>query len=145
MVDFGALFSDLITAETRMWNAVDRRLHADHGLELGQYEVLRIIGSTPDCRVYDIAVDLDVTVGAASKAVDRLQALRWCRRRPNAADRRSSLVLLTANGRRVLEAAEPTVRDEVASILGKIASRTALEHTAQTLAAVRTAVSRHAK
>ena len=56
------------------------------------------------CRVQDIADDLCITVGAASKLVDRLETDDLARRAANPGDRRSSLISFTEQGRRVHDA-----------------------------------------
>jgi MarR family transcriptional regulator, multiple antibiotic resistance protein MarR len=107
------VFADLVRFETRLYNALERRLRDEHGLTAGQFEFLRIIGGRDDCRVNDLALDVAITVGATSKAVDRLEAAGWVSRRPNPANRRSSLLGLTAAGRQRLDAATPTVEEEL--------------------------------
>lgn len=84
---------------------------------LGRFQVLRALAlRTADgsgCRVNDIAEDLLVTVGGVSKLVDRLENAGFCCRRANPADRRSSLLELTDDGRRLLGDAVQTVEDEL--------------------------------
>jgi MarR family transcriptional regulator, multiple antibiotic resistance protein MarR len=70
-------------------------------LSTGQFEFLRIIGGRDDCRVHDLAHEVAITVGATSKAVDRLEVRGWVSRRPNPENRRSSLLGLTAMGHRL--------------------------------------------
>jgi DNA-binding MarR family transcriptional regulator len=67
--------------------------------------VLRFIELTDDCRVGDIARELVITVGAASKSVDRLESSGWVVRLPNPRYRRSSLLELTDAGPALLAAA----------------------------------------
>jgi DNA-binding MarR family transcriptional regulator len=113
MADLLELFTDLVRVETRLYNGIDARLRDEHDVSLGQCEIMRIIAGRDTCRVYDIAHELGITVGATSKAVDRLEAAGRCRRLANPEDRRSSLLQLTAAGRRVLSAAIPTLEREV--------------------------------
>lgn len=108
MTDLTTLFTDLVRAETRLYNLVDARIRAEHDMTLGILQFLRIISRRPNCRVYDIAHEVDITVGATSKAVDRIEARGWCRRLANPDDRRSSLLVLTAAGERALADATPT-------------------------------------
>ena len=114
MTDLTSLFIDLVRAETRLYNRVDARLRADHDMPLGTWEFLQIIERRPDCRVQDIAQEIDITVGATSKAVDRIEARGWCRREANPGDRRSSLLVLTDAGRAALAAATPVVDAAIA-------------------------------
>ncbi|MEV6350698.1 MarR family winged helix-turn-helix transcriptional regulator [Actinoplanes sp. NPDC051851] len=116
MTDLTALFNDLVRTETRLYNTVDARLRAEHGLPLGSLEVLQIIGGRPHCRVQDVAHEVGITVGATSKAVDRLEARGWCRRAANPDDRRSSLLVLTPAGREVLDTATPSLEAVLAEL-----------------------------
>lgn len=131
------VFADLVRYETRLYTALSERLRAGHGLTIGQFEFLRVIGDRNDCRVNDLAHDIAITVGATSKAVDRLEAAGWVRRRPNPANRRSSLLALTPAGRRLLEAAAPTVTDELRTWLAGPLTGRSLGQLATSLARLR--------
>lgn len=134
------IFSDLVRAETRLFNQVDARLRAAHeGLLLGQFQMLDLIATTPECRVSDIVGSMDIAVGTASKAVDRLEAAGLCRRASNPHDRRSSILELTASGERVHGAATPTVEAAIAERLQGIAADD-LATTARVLGRLRTAL-----
>jgi DNA-binding MarR family transcriptional regulator len=138
--DLTALFENLVRVETRLYNAVDDRLRSTHGMSVGQYELLRIIGSRESCRVLDIVREVAITVGAASKAVDRLEAAGWCRRSANPDDRRSSLLALTAAGERLLAEAAPTFEAELAARLVGPVTRAALDRLTASLATLRIAL-----
>lgn len=99
------MFDDLVRLETILWNVLDARLREESGVPLGSFDIMRVIGRTPRCRVYDIANALHITVGGASQAVDRLERRGHCVRRPNPEDRRSSIVELTPDGRTLLTGA----------------------------------------
>ncbi|WP_189704821.1 MarR family winged helix-turn-helix transcriptional regulator, partial [Streptomyces anandii] len=131
------IFTDLVRVETRLYNAVNARLRTERGLGLGQFEILEIIDRVPQCRVLDIAGELAITVGAVSKAVDRLVAAGWCRRAAHPHDRRSSTLHLTPEGKKQLTASRPVVEDELASLTAAL-SPGDLTRTASTLAALRT-------
>jgi MarR family transcriptional regulator, multiple antibiotic resistance protein MarR len=131
------VFADLVRYETRLYTALSERLRAGHGLTIGQFEFLRVIGDRNDCRVNDLAHDIAITVGATSKAVDRLEAAGWVRRRPNPANRRSSLLALTPAGRRLLEAAAPTVTAELRTWLAGPLTGRSLGQLATSLARLR--------
>ncbi|MYS06924.1 MarR family transcriptional regulator [Streptomyces sp. SID6041] len=110
------LFLDLVRVETRLYNAVGARLRAETDLTLGQFEILQIIDRVDGCRVLDIVGDLAITVGAVSKAVDRLAAGGWCVRAAHPQDRRSSVLRLTAEGEKALTAARPVVETTLATL-----------------------------
>src|SRR6516225_5736882 len=100
--DLRPLFNDVIRFEIELWNAVDARLKSELDLPLTHYEPMSVMDRLPGCRVYDIAHELGITTGGTSKLVDRIEAIGYCRRLPNPADRRSSLLELTPEGRRML-------------------------------------------
>ena len=47
----------------------------------------------------DLSAEFAIGIGSTSKVVDRREARGWVERRPNPADRRSSLLALTDDGR----------------------------------------------
>lgn len=121
-------FTSLVRCETRLYNAVGQRLRSAHGLGAGQFELLRFIRDHVDARVADLAAEFAIGVGVTSKAVDRLEAEGWVVRRPNPANRRSSLLVLTDRGEQLVAVAEHTFAQEIARHLasaltpGEIAS-----------------------
>ncbi len=137
MTDLTALFTDLVRLETRLYNALDARLKAEHDLPLGQFEFLRFIASRDSARVFDLAGEMAITVGATSKAVDRLESAGRIRRTANPADRRSSLVEITAAGRRALETATPTVEAELQTWIGSVLPASVLDQLATNLSMLR--------
>jgi MarR family multiple antibiotic resistance transcriptional regulator len=138
--DLAQVFSDLVRYETRLYNVLGERLRAKHGLTISQFEFLRIIGGRDSCRVNDLAKEIAITVGATSKAVDRLEAARWVSRRPNPDNRRSSLLVLTAAGRRLLTAATPTFENELRVWLADPMSARSFDQLATTIARLRQTV-----
>jgi DNA-binding MarR family transcriptional regulator len=130
------IFSDLVRVETRLYNGVSARLREEAGVSLGQFEFLEIIDRIPGCRVLDLVNEVAITVGAVSKAVDRLVAAGFCMRTPHPQDRRSSVLQLTRQGAQVLAAARPVVEDELAERMAGISSAD-LSRIATTLATLR--------
>lgn len=137
--DLRQLFDDLVRFETLLWNALDRRLHDDCRLSLGSLNVMMVIATTADCRVYDIASSLAITVGGASQAVDRLEAAGSCERRPNPADRRSSIIALTAQGQDLLATGGEVFDAELEQRLRGPLSASALTQLGRALATLRLA------
>ncbi|MFD7688341.1 MarR family winged helix-turn-helix transcriptional regulator [Streptomyces sp. NPDC059781] len=131
-----SIFTDLVRVETRLYNAVNARLRAERGLGLGQFEFLEIIDRVPGCRVLDIVGELAITVGAVSKAVDRLVAAGWCLRVAHPQDRRSSVLRLTPEGEEQLAASRPVVESELVSLTGVVPPDD-LTRVASALAALR--------
>jgi DNA-binding MarR family transcriptional regulator len=137
--DLRQLFNDLIRFEIELWNAVDARLKSEFELPLTHFEPMTVIDRLPGCRVYDIASELGITTGGASKLVDRIEAGGYCRRLPNPADRRSSLLELTPEGRRLLAEAGAAFDEELQRWLGAAMPERTLRQFAGTLARLRTA------
>ncbi|MFF4340095.1 MarR family winged helix-turn-helix transcriptional regulator [Kitasatospora sp. NPDC001540] len=129
-------FVDLVRVETRLYNAVNARLRAQRGLGLGQFEFLEIIDRVPGCRVLDLVAEVAITVGAVSKAVDRLVEAGWCERVAHPEDRRSSILRLTPEGEAQLAAARPVVEAETAALTASVPPEE-LARLATTLAALR--------
>ena len=136
-IDLPALFGDLVRLETDLWNRVDARIGEQHGFPLAWMEVMRVISTTPGCRVLDVAEALFITVGGASKVVDKVENAGWCRRLPNPDDGRSQLLELTAGGRRVLKAADRTFADVLEVYLGEAAPPAELIRFSGTLGRLR--------
>jgi len=103
------LFSDLVFVQLRMVDLVERRLREDGAPQVSSYLPLLAVSSLEAARVQDVARELGVSVGGASKAVDRLEHAGWVKRKPHPKDRRSATVSLTAAGRRQLAKAGASV------------------------------------
>jgi DNA-binding MarR family transcriptional regulator len=133
-----AFFEDLVRAETRLYNALNDRLRERHGIVTSQFEFLRFVREHPGARVADLATWFAVGIGAMSKGADRLERQGWIARQPNPADRRSSLLVLTEDGERLLDAAQRGFDERLAELLGPVFSDTdALPAAAQVLARLR--------
>lgn len=133
------VFDDLVRFETVLWARLDVRLREECGIGVGSFNALLVIESTEHCRVFDIAAAVEITVGGASQAVDRLEAAGQCRRVPNPSDRRSSIVELTPAGQAMLTRAGDVFDDELARLLGAPLTATALRQLGRTLATLRSA------
>jgi DNA-binding MarR family transcriptional regulator len=139
MADLKKLFFELVRCETEIWNAVDARLRAEHGLPLSRFEPMQLIGTRTSCRVYDIAETLSLTTGGTSKLVDAIEASGYCRRRPNPDDRRSSIIELTADGKRLLARATRTFERELEDRIGSLLSDRSLQQFTSVLIRLRDA------
>ena len=101
------LFDALVRSETFAWRHVETTLRVDDDISLVELTTLRAVSSVgPQARVTDLVQRLGISVGAASKAVDRLEAAGLARRSPAPEDRRSSLIAVTDDGAAVLAAGE---------------------------------------
>lgn len=93
-------FELLVRYETALWNHVDAHVRARTTHSLSTLWALRVVHRHPGtCRVHEVRHDLGITVGAASKLVDRLERDGLVARAPNPADGRSSVITLTTAGR----------------------------------------------
>jgi DNA-binding MarR family transcriptional regulator len=139
MADLKNVFSELIRFETELWNAVDARLRSEHDLPLSWFEPMQVMSKCHTCRVLDIRQDLSITVGGASKLVDRIEAAGLCHRLAHPDDRRSRIIALTPAGRRLLARASSSFEDELQMRLGTAVPGRALDQFAATLLKLRAA------
>jgi DNA-binding MarR family transcriptional regulator len=121
-LDHAVLFERIVRLQVDLFDAVDTRLRRELDLLLIALLPMRIVAAHPGCRVQDVADGLGISVGGASKSADRLERSGWVRRVDNPSDRRSSMLELTAAGKRMVAAGSAIVREEmdarVAPILG---------------------------
>ncbi|PUB25945.1 DNA-binding MarR family transcriptional regulator [Promicromonospora sp. AC04] len=119
MTDYIGFLTSLVRFETTLWNTVDRELVRRTGVTLARFEALRVVRTRgSDCRVNEIAADLDITIGAASKLVDRLERDELAVRRPNPHDGRSSLIALTPEGDGRFQGVSDALAEILAELLG---------------------------
>jgi len=113
-------FDALVRYEVALWSAVDQELGRQDQIRLGELHALRVVGRYDgQARVQDLSGDIGITVGAASKLVDRLERDGLAARRPNPANRRSSLITLTATGQQALVSATDVCSSAVARAVGE--------------------------
>ena len=141
-VDLGTVFTDLVRAETRLYNVVAEHVKAEAGVGAGHFELLRYVRDHPDARVADLASAFAIGVGTTSKIVDRLEKEGWMERRPNPANRRSSLLALTPAGEAVVSRAEPAWQAAIQEILGGAIASDELAALSLTLGALRSDLER---
>jgi DNA-binding MarR family transcriptional regulator len=137
-------FDDLVRFETELWNGIDATMQRECGVTLGTFNVLLVISNTAGCRVNDLAAALSITVGGSSQAVDRIEARGLLERKPNPANRRSSLLALTASGLRTLETASDVFDAELEAWFAEPLSPAAVDRLSKDLATLRAAAERRA-
>lgn len=121
----------LVRYETALWNHVDRRLRAAGSPPAGTLWALRSVRRHDGaCRVHELSHDLQITIGAASKLVDRLERDGLAVRGVNPADARSSLVTLTPDGVTAHDLGVDVVR---ATMDGHLVDVTGLDALTETL------------
>jgi len=141
-VALDTVFTDLVRVETRLYNAVADRLRVESGIGAGYFELLRYVRDHSDARVADLAAAFAIGVGATSKIVDRVEKEGWLARRPNPANRRSSLLALTAAGEAVVSRAEPAWQAAIEDLLGGSVTPGELKTLSRTLRALRSDLER---
>ena len=108
-----SLFTALIHTEMGAWNAVESALsEAGNTLTLGRFLVLRTVRDTPACRIQEVAASQGITLGAASRLVDRLHRDGLVHRTPCEHDRRAIILTVTEEGLAHLEKACMIVETE---------------------------------
>jgi DNA-binding MarR family transcriptional regulator len=140
MADLPALFADLVRLEIELWDAVEARLRAELGVGLGTAQTLAVVASVQDCRVHDIVSALSITVGGASKTVDRLERNGLVARRPHPSDRRSSVIVLTRAGTATHAKAQRLIATELEARLGGVLSDRVLDQLHRAIAKLRAAL-----
>jgi DNA-binding MarR family transcriptional regulator len=92
--------------------------------------------------VADLASAFAIGVGTTSKIADRLEKEGWLERRPNPANRHSSLLALTPAGESVVSRAEPVWQAAIQEILGGAVTPEELTALSLTLGALRSDLER---
>ena len=118
-----SLFTALIRTEMGAWNAVESALsEAGNALTLGRFLVLRTVRDTPACRIQEVAASQGITLGAASRLVDRLHRDGLLHRTPCEHDRRATILTVTDTGMTHLASAEAIVTAEQERLLAPLSS-----------------------
>jgi DNA-binding MarR family transcriptional regulator len=117
---------------------VELQLRESHNLLLSWFEPMQVIERTDDCRVANIVIELSISVGGASKLVDRIEAAGFCRRRSDSGDGRSSIIELTSAGRKILAHAGKTFVNTLDTKIGSTISEDALAQFTETIRQFRT-------
>ena len=113
-------FDALVRYEVALWSTVDQELGRQGQISLGQLHALRVVDRYGGrARVQNLSADIGITVGAASKLMDRLERDGLATRSPNPANRRSSLIALTPAGRKALDSAMEVFGNAVARAVGE--------------------------
>ena len=108
-----SLFTALVGAELRVWNSLEAALtEAGNPLSLGRFLVLRTGRDTRACRIQEVAESQGITLGAASRLVDRLHRDGLLHRTPCEHDRRAIILTVTDAGIDHLASAETIVAAE---------------------------------
>ena len=84
-------------------------MEAQRGLSLSWYDVLLSLyrAPAPGLRMHDLAEAVVLSRTRVSRVVDDMEAAELVQRRPNPADGRSTIVVVTRKGRTAFRAAAP--------------------------------------
>ncbi|GAA3853639.1 hypothetical protein GCM10023084_04860 [Streptomyces lacrimifluminis] len=137
--DLKLLYRELISLEIELWDGIEGRLRAEYDLPLTSFEVLHLLLRQPGRRIQDIAEKFSITVGGTSKVVDRLEAAGLCERRANPNDRRSSIVELTPEGRKLVDGALKVFEEELELRIGSVIPEKSVREVTAVLSTLRAA------
>jgi DNA-binding MarR family transcriptional regulator len=137
--DLRLLYRELVSLEIELWDGIEGRLRAQYDLPLTSFEVLHLLLRRPGRRIQDIAEEFSITVGGTSKVVDRLEAAGLCERRANPNDRRSSIVELTPEGRKLVVGALKVFEDELELRIGSVIPEESVREVTAVLGTLRAA------
>jgi DNA-binding MarR family transcriptional regulator len=82
---------------------IRHRLARDLGFSTGELTAVHLIGSTEHCSPKHLALELDLSTGAITALVDRLEKAGHAERMVHPTDRRSQLLTLTFRGEEAME------------------------------------------
>ncbi|WP_371575512.1 MarR family winged helix-turn-helix transcriptional regulator [Streptomyces sp. NBC_01314] len=137
--DLKLLYRELVSLEIELWDGIEGRLRAEYDLALTSFEVLHLLLRRPGRRIQDIAEAFSITVGGTSKVVDRLEAAGLCERRANPNDRRSSIVELTSEGRKLVDGALKVFEEELELRIGSVIPEHSVREVTAVLSTLRAA------
>lgn len=137
--DLKLLYRELVSLEIELWDGIEGRLRAQYDLPLTSFEVLHLLLRRPGRRIQDIAEEFSITVGGTSKVVDRLEAAGLCERRANPNDRRSSIVELTPQGRKLVGGALKVFEEELELRIGAVIPEESVREVTAVLGTLRAA------
>jgi DNA-binding MarR family transcriptional regulator len=118
--DLVADWRELLERHARVTGAVERALHAQHGLGVTEFEVLEHLAAADDKdqrRMQELAEAVHLSQSALSRLIGRLEAEGLVERSICHTDRRGIYTCLTESGRARYEEARPTQRRVLAEML----------------------------
>ena len=103
--------------------AIRQQMRSTAGRELSvvQFRTLAFLDRHPGASLSDVKDHIGLTLPSVSKLVQGLLARGFLHRADDPADRRRNVIVATAKGRRVLEAARAVTRQSLARRLGALA------------------------
>ena len=122
-------FTELVRLEIDLWGLLDELQASGDVASVAQLQALRAISSRSGAaRVQDLSGELHITVGAASKLIDRLERDGLATRAAHPTDRRSMVITLTSSGEAAFQAASASSAKNLLELLsGGMTERQASE------------------
>lgn len=109
---------------SRLAREIEARLepvYREHGLEPGWHDILATLRrSGGTLRPTDLTNASMLTSSGTTKRLDKLEVAGLIAREPDPSDRRGTLIALTADGRRLIDALTPAHLDNERRILGAL-------------------------
>ena len=109
---------------SRLAREIEARLepvYREHGLEPGWHDILATLRrSGGTLRPTDLTNASMLTSSGTTKRLDKLEAAGLIARQPDPSDRRGTLIALTTDGRRLIDALTPAHLDNERRILGAL-------------------------
>jgi DNA-binding MarR family transcriptional regulator len=116
----------LLTTTSGLLATLDNELQAEHGMSLGEYEVLVLLSEAPEqsLRMTDLAAPLHLSPSGITRRIDGLVKHGLVERQQCPSDRRGSYAVLTDLGLKRLKEAAPThVRGVRAHFVDRLSER----------------------
>lgn len=99
-----------LRTQARVLTHLDRELRDEHGLSLGDYDVMATLSAQPEqqLRPTELAEQVVISPSTLTRRLDSMEQRGLVARRPCAEDARGVHVILTPDGLRALRRAAPT-------------------------------------
>ena len=112
--------ANTLHASIMLKGRIEEILQEETGLLLADHEaLLNLIAAERPPRMSDIAQLLTLSRGGTTKVIDRLEAMGYVARTPDAGDRRATVVAITPEGRKAHEKTKRIVDAELEAAWAK--------------------------
>lgn len=117
---------DLLSIPPLIFRQIRRKLvkttltHIDGGITAHHFEIIRLLEKEGALHVAEIGDRLRIARAQMTQLIDRLVCLKLVERQPDAADRRTIIVRLSAYGKAVLEEHKASVMSAMEETMGSL-------------------------
>jgi DNA-binding MarR family transcriptional regulator len=141
MSGYTEFFSELVALEIELWDRLDSLQAGASQVSVAQLQALQAVASRGgEARVHDIATKLQITVGAASKLIDRLERGGLATRAAHPTDRRSMVIDLTPAGEKARIDASASAERHLEQLIANALSKAQASELAVAMSTVRAAL-----